>query len=84
MKIVINKEELEYHVIDIINDMGNNQILLDHFLGGQLKLKQMQFVMGKMFILLVLCSTLSLLEFILEIPMLYYLHITRRFCDDSN
>ena len=30
MKIVINKEELEHHVVDIINEMGNNQILLDH------------------------------------------------------
>ncbi len=37
MKIVINKEELEYHVIDIINEMGNNQILLDHFLGGAIE-----------------------------------------------
>jgi carbamoyl-phosphate synthase large subunit len=37
MKIVINKEELEYHVIDIINDMGNNQILLDHFIGGAIE-----------------------------------------------
>ena len=31
MKIVINKEELEHHVVDILNEMGNNQILLDHF-----------------------------------------------------
>lgn len=37
MKIVINKEELEHHVIDIINEMGNNQILLDHFLGGAIE-----------------------------------------------
>ena len=37
MKIVINKEELEYHVIDIINEMGNNQILLDHFIGGAIE-----------------------------------------------
>ncbi len=34
MKIVINQEELEHHVVDIINEMGNNQILLDHFLVG--------------------------------------------------
>jgi carbamoyl-phosphate synthase large subunit len=37
MKIVINKEELEHHVVDIINEMGNNQILLDHFLGGAIE-----------------------------------------------
>ncbi|MDB4516216.1 carbamoyl-phosphate synthase large subunit [Crocinitomicaceae bacterium] len=37
MKIVINKEELEHHVVDIIQDMGDNQILLDHFLGGAIE-----------------------------------------------
>jgi len=37
MKIVINKEELEHHVVDIINEMGHNQILLDHFLGGAIE-----------------------------------------------
>ncbi len=37
MKIVINKEELEHHVVDIINEMGNNQILLDHFIGGAIE-----------------------------------------------
>lgn len=37
MKIVINKNELEHHVVDIINEMGNNQILLDHFLGGAIE-----------------------------------------------
>jgi carbamoyl-phosphate synthase large subunit len=37
MKIVINKEELEHHVVDILNEMGDNQILLDHFLGGAIE-----------------------------------------------
>jgi carbamoyl-phosphate synthase large subunit len=37
MKIVINNEELEHHVVDIINEMGANQILLDHFLGGAIE-----------------------------------------------
>ncbi len=37
MKIVINKNELEHHVVDIINEMGSNQILLDHFLGGAIE-----------------------------------------------
>ena len=37
MKIVINKEELEHHVVDILNEMGNNQILLDHFLVGAIE-----------------------------------------------
>ncbi|PKR80695.1 carbamoyl-phosphate synthase large subunit [Brumimicrobium salinarum] len=37
MKIVINKEELEHHVVDILHDMPENQILLDHFLGGAIE-----------------------------------------------
>ncbi|MBI2259059.1 MAG: carbamoyl-phosphate synthase large subunit [Flavobacteriia bacterium] len=37
MKIVINKVELEHHVVDIIGEMGSNQILLDHFLSGAIE-----------------------------------------------
>ena len=37
MKIVINEEELEHHVVDIIGEMGENQILLDHFIGGAIE-----------------------------------------------
>ena len=32
MKIVINEQDLEHHVIDILRDMPENKILLDHFL----------------------------------------------------
>jgi carbamoyl-phosphate synthase large subunit len=32
MKIVINEEELETHVVNILNDIPDNKILLDHFL----------------------------------------------------
>jgi carbamoyl-phosphate synthase large subunit len=37
MKIVINDEELEHHVVDILNELPDNQILLDHFLGGAIE-----------------------------------------------
>ena len=37
MKIVINEQELEKHVVDILRDMPNNQILVDHFLGGAIE-----------------------------------------------
>ncbi|MBW7868737.1 MAG: carbamoyl-phosphate synthase large subunit [Brumimicrobium sp.] len=37
MKIVINKEDLEHHVVDILNEMPENQILLDRFLGGAIE-----------------------------------------------
>ncbi len=37
MKIVINEEELEKHVINIMQDMPDNKILLDHFLDGAIE-----------------------------------------------
>jgi carbamoyl-phosphate synthase large subunit len=37
MKIVINENELEQHVVNILNDMPENQILLDHFLEGAIE-----------------------------------------------
>ena len=37
MKIVINEEDLEHHVVDILKDMPDNQNLLDHFLDGAIE-----------------------------------------------
>ncbi len=37
MKIVINENELEKHVVDILRDMPDNKILLDHFLDGAME-----------------------------------------------
>ncbi len=37
MKIVINKEELESHVIDILRKIPNNVLLLDHYLDGAIE-----------------------------------------------
>ena len=37
MKIVINEQDLERHVIDILRDMPDNKILLDHFLDGAME-----------------------------------------------
>jgi carbamoyl-phosphate synthase large subunit len=37
MKIVINEEDLENHVIDILKHMPENQILVDHFLEGAIE-----------------------------------------------
>ena len=37
MKIVINETELEHHVVDILRDMPENKILLDHFLEGAIE-----------------------------------------------
>ena len=37
MKIVISEEDLERHVVDILRDMPDNKILLDHFLDGAME-----------------------------------------------
>lgn len=37
MKIVINENELEHHVVNILRDMPDNKILLDHFLDGAIE-----------------------------------------------
>jgi carbamoyl-phosphate synthase large subunit len=37
MKIVINEKELEQHVVKILHDIPNNNILLDHFLEGAIE-----------------------------------------------
>ena len=37
MKIVINEEELEQHVVDILKDKPDGRILLDHFLEGAIE-----------------------------------------------
>ena len=37
MKIVINKEELEKHVVDLLRKIPNNVLLLDHYLDGAIE-----------------------------------------------
>ncbi|MDA1177040.1 MAG: carbamoyl-phosphate synthase large subunit, partial [Bacteroidetes bacterium] len=37
MKIVINKQELEDHVIDLLQKIPNNKLLLDHYLDGAIE-----------------------------------------------
>ena len=37
MKIVINEEELEQHVVKLLHDLPGNQVLLDHFLQGAIE-----------------------------------------------
>ena len=37
MKIVINKQELEEHVINLLRRIPNNKLLLDHYLDGAIE-----------------------------------------------
>jgi carbamoyl-phosphate synthase large subunit len=37
MKIVINEEELEQHVVKLLNDIPGNKVLVDHFLAGAIE-----------------------------------------------
>jgi carbamoyl-phosphate synthase large subunit len=46
MKIVINKQELEEHVVNLLKTIPGNKLLLDHYLDGALK--EADATMGKM------------------------------------
>jgi carbamoyl-phosphate synthase large subunit len=37
MKIVINEEELQHHVVELMKDLPGNKILLDHYLDGAIE-----------------------------------------------
>lgn len=37
MKIVINEQELEQHVVNLLRDIPGNKVLLDHFLSGAIE-----------------------------------------------
>ena len=76
MKIVINKEELEHHVVDILRDMPDNQILLDHFLGGAVEAEADAICDGENVYIIGVMQHIEPAVFILEILTLYYLLIT--------
>jgi carbamoyl-phosphate synthase large subunit len=48
MKIVINKQELEEHVVNLLKTIPGNKLLLDHYLDGAIEAKPMRFAMVKM------------------------------------
>jgi carbamoyl-phosphate synthase large subunit len=47
MKIVINDQELEQHVVNILNEDPNNRVLLDHFLEGAIEAESDSICDGK-------------------------------------
>ena len=49
MKIVINEEELEEHVVKILQDIPDNKILLDHFLDRAIEAEADAICDGRMF-----------------------------------
>jgi carbamoyl-phosphate synthase large subunit len=56
MKIVINKEELVKHVVDLLGRMPGNKLLLDHYLDGAIEAEADVVMLMEMFILLELWS----------------------------
>jgi carbamoyl-phosphate synthase large subunit len=48
MKIVINKQELEEHVVNLLKTIPGNKLLLDHYLDGAIEEKPMRFATVKM------------------------------------
>ncbi|MDX2174644.1 MAG: carbamoyl-phosphate synthase large subunit [Bacteroidota bacterium] len=47
MKIVINEQELEQHVVKLLNDLPENKVLLDHFLEGAIEAESDSICDGK-------------------------------------
>ena len=47
MKIVINEEELEQHVVKLLHDLPDNKVLLDHFLQGAIEAESDSICDGK-------------------------------------
>ena len=47
MKIVINEQELEQHVVKLLNDLPDNKVLLDHFLEGAIEAESDSICDGK-------------------------------------
>ena len=47
MKIVINEQDLEQHVVKILNDLPDNKVLLDHFLDGAIEAESDSICDGK-------------------------------------
>lgn len=47
MKIVINEDELEQHVVKLLNDLPDNKVLLDHFLEGAIEAESDSICDGK-------------------------------------
>jgi carbamoyl-phosphate synthase large subunit len=47
MKIVINEEELEQHVVKLLHDLPGNQVLLDHFLQNAIEAESDSICDGK-------------------------------------
>jgi carbamoyl-phosphate synthase large subunit len=47
MKIVINEDELEQHVVKLLNDLPENKVLLDHFLEGAIEAESDSICDGK-------------------------------------
>jgi carbamoyl-phosphate synthase large subunit len=48
MKIVINKQELEEHVVNLLKTIPGNKLLLDHYLDGAIEAEADAIVMEKM------------------------------------
>ena len=47
MKIVINEQDLEQHVVKLLNDLPDNKVLLDHFLDGAIEAESDSICDGK-------------------------------------
>ena len=75
MKIVINKEELEQHVVDLLRKIPNNKLLLDHYLDGAIEAEADAICDGENVYIIGIMGILSLVESIQEIQMLPFQYL---------
>jgi carbamoyl-phosphate synthase large subunit len=68
MKIVINKQELEEHVVNLLKTIPN-KLLLDHYLDGAIEAEADAICDGENVYIIELWSTSNLAECTLEIVM---------------
>jgi carbamoyl-phosphate synthase large subunit len=66
MKIVINKQELEEHVINLLKTIPGNKLLLDHYLDGAIEAEADAICDGENVYIIELWSTSSLVVCTLE------------------
>jgi carbamoyl-phosphate synthase large subunit len=72
MKIVINKQELEEHVVSLLKSIPGNKLLLDHYLDGAIEAEADAICDGENVYIIGIMEHIEPCGFIQEIVMLPY------------
>jgi carbamoyl-phosphate synthase large subunit len=69
MKIVINKQELEEHVVNLLKTIPGNKLLLDHYLDGAIEAEADAICDGENVYIIGIMEHIEPVEYTLEIVM---------------